>query len=57
MIYLQRKESYNGNTTAAVSWLVKTTDTKALYKIIKECKTKKEAIELIKLYNTIEGNN
>ena len=55
MIYIQRKETYNGNTTPSVSWQVKTTDPKALYKVITECNTKKEATRLLELYNTIEG--
>jgi hypothetical protein len=54
MLYIQRKEAFNGNTTATVIWLLKTTDPKALYKIIRECKTKKEAIKLLELYNTID---
>jgi len=54
MLYIQRKEAFNGNTTATVIWLLKTTDTKALYKIIRECKTKKEAMKLLELYNTID---
>jgi hypothetical protein len=54
MLYIQRKETFNGNTTPTIVWMLKTTDSKALYKIIRECKTKKEAIKLLELYNTID---
>jgi hypothetical protein len=54
MLYIQKKETFNGNTTATIVWMLKTTDPKALYKIIRECKTKKEAIKLLELYNTID---
>jgi hypothetical protein len=55
MFYIQRKETYNGNSTPFITWIVKTTDPKALYKIIAECNTKKEAIRLVQFYNTLEG--
>lgn len=55
MLYIQRKESFNGNTTPTIVWMLKTTDSKALYKIIKECKTKKEAVKLLELYNSIDS--
>jgi hypothetical protein len=54
MLYIQKKETFNGNTTPTIVWMLKTTDSKALYKIIRECKTKKEAIKLLELYNTID---
>ena len=55
MLYIQRKETFNGNTTPTIIWMLKTTDSKALYKIIKECKTKKEAVKLLELYNSIDS--
>ena len=54
MLYIQKKETFNGNTTPTIVWMLKTTDSKALYKIIRECKTKREAIKLLELYNTID---
>jgi hypothetical protein len=54
MLYIERKEQFNGNTTKKVYWLLKTTNPNALYKIIQECSTKKQALELLNLYNNQE---
>jgi hypothetical protein len=54
MLYIERKEQFNGNTTKKVYWILKTTNPNALYKIIQECSTKKQALELLNLYNNQE---
>ena len=42
---LYRKESYNHRTTAQVVWLVKFDD-----RIVRECTTKREALEWLNIY-------
>jgi hypothetical protein len=42
---LYRKESYNHRTTALVEWVVKVGD-----RIVRECRTKKEAIVWLNIY-------
>jgi hypothetical protein len=45
---LKRKESYNHNTTAKVEWLL-IFDNGIVYR---RCKTKKEALHLLSLYQS-----
>jgi hypothetical protein len=47
MYYLERKAEYFGRTTPIIRWIVKTDDKTALYSIVAEYTTKKEAVEFI----------
>lgn len=42
---LYRKESFNGRTTPIIEWIIKVNN-----QIIRECKTKKEAIIWFNMY-------
>jgi hypothetical protein len=48
-VTLARKESYNHNTTASVTWVVQYKDTGL---IVRETKTRKEALIWFGMYNT-----
>lgn len=50
MAYIKRLESYNGNTTPTVEWHVMLDG-----KLMRECSTKREALEWLPIYNTLEA--